>query len=132
VGVRCIVKDPNGRLLFVKHRGQSQWFLPGGMVKRREYLYVAISRELLEESGIEIASDAWTLFGCYTSFLEGRFDCVIVYEGKAPNASIALSPHNFEIEEAGFFDLSQLPASLSPATRRRIKEYQENIKTDHW
>jgi ADP-ribose pyrophosphatase YjhB (NUDIX family) len=57
VGVAAIIFDAGGRVLLVRHtyRGAvREWGLPGGWVKGRESLERALTRELREETGLEI------------------------------------------------------------------------------
>jgi ADP-ribose pyrophosphatase YjhB (NUDIX family) len=58
------VHDPAGRLLLIKRAnepGRGLWSLPGGRVERDETDNKAVSRELLEETGLEVIPD--TLVG---------------------------------------------------------------------
>jgi ADP-ribose pyrophosphatase YjhB (NUDIX family) len=58
--VRCvggIVHDPAGRLLLIRRAnepGRGLWSLPGGRVEPDETDNKAVSRELLEETGLEV------------------------------------------------------------------------------
>lgn len=55
VRVAAIVTQ-NNRLLLVKHRrrGLSYWAFPGGAVQQYETLHDALTRELREETGLEV------------------------------------------------------------------------------
>ena len=57
VGVAAVIFDGEGKVLLVRHtyRGAAwEWGLPGGWVKGRESLERALTRELREETGLEI------------------------------------------------------------------------------
>jgi 8-oxo-dGTP pyrophosphatase MutT (NUDIX family) len=55
-GVKCILRDESGRVLFVRHTygNRAVWELPGGGLRRREDPVAAVRREMREELGIEL------------------------------------------------------------------------------
>ena len=55
-GVKCIVRDDRGRVLFVRHTyaDRTLWEVPGGGRRRSEEPEVAVRREMREELGIEL------------------------------------------------------------------------------
>jgi 8-oxo-dGTP pyrophosphatase MutT (NUDIX family) len=55
-GVKCIVRDGRGRVLFVRHTygDRASWELPGGGRRRAEDPEAAIRREMREELGIDL------------------------------------------------------------------------------
>jgi ADP-ribose pyrophosphatase YjhB (NUDIX family) len=55
-GVKCVVRDDAGRVLFVRHAygNRAVWELPGGGMHRREDPEAAVRREMREELGIEL------------------------------------------------------------------------------
>jgi 8-oxo-dGTP pyrophosphatase MutT (NUDIX family) len=55
-GVKCAVRDENGRVVFVRHTygDRRSWELPGGGLRRREDPEVAVRREMREELGIKL------------------------------------------------------------------------------
>ena len=67
VGVRALVVDDAGRVCLVRHTYRDGWFLPGGGVKVGESLVDAMSRELAEETGIELPESPRRVLGVYSS-----------------------------------------------------------------
>lgn len=53
VTVKGLARDGQGRLLFVRERGDT-WDLPGGGLEHGEELHEALRREFLEELRVEI------------------------------------------------------------------------------
>ncbi len=54
VVVSCLIRNPQGQVLLVKHRSRG-WELPQGRVEEGEGLIFALSREVLEETGVTIS-----------------------------------------------------------------------------
>jgi 8-oxo-dGTP diphosphatase len=64
VSVAGVVVDDRGRALLVQRRDNGHWEPPGGVLESGETIPDALEREVLEETGIKIASPA-TLTGVY-------------------------------------------------------------------
>jgi ADP-ribose pyrophosphatase YjhB (NUDIX family) len=124
IGVRAILLDQDGRIALVRHTYLDQWYLPGGGVKKGESIHAALFRELVEEVGVTDATIE-RILGVYHSRREGKDDHIVIFVVQGgPDASAELRRADLaEIEEAGWFAPDALPASLSPATARRIAEY---------
>lgn len=121
-GVRVILYRDNNVLL-VKTRYYPYWILPGGGVKKGESIQEAGKREVQEECGIIIHSFSSPL-GIYTNTREGRKDTVTVLIAGLWNESHGERKRwNLEIQKSTFFDIHNLPKSLSHYTRKRIDEY---------
>ncbi len=119
-GVRAVVLGPDGRLLLVKHTYDKYWYLPGGAMKRGEEAEAALRREVREELGIaELAIER--KLGTYVSTREGKRDTIAVYVARA--AAIG-KRQRLEIAAAEWFAADALPPDASPATQRRIAEFQ--------
>jgi 8-oxo-dGTP pyrophosphatase MutT (NUDIX family) len=108
-------------VLLVRHTYQSQWYLPGGGVKRGETLEQAIGREAAEEVGATLGEVQ--LLGVYTNFYEYKSDHVIVF---VCDDVVVQGTHSHEIERYGFFTFDALPPDTSPGSRRRIAEYRSH------
>jgi len=117
VGVRLLPIQSEA-ILLVRHTYQARWYIPGGGVRKRETLEEAIRREAQEELGATLGD--LELFGVYTNFYEGKSDHVIVFLCTAFSLT---GQTDREIERFARFPLDQLPADLSPGTRRRVVEY---------
>ena len=117
VGVRVLLIRDDA-ILLVRHTYLHSWFAPGGGVKPGEVLEQAARREAAEEAGATLGE--LQLFGTFTSFKEGKSDHVVMFlctDFETDGSS------DHEIEEVRWFPLDALPAELSPATARRIREY---------
>jgi ADP-ribose pyrophosphatase YjhB (NUDIX family) len=121
LGVRALVVDGEGRVLLVRHSYLPGWHLPGGGVEPGESAQEALARELLEEGNVEIA--AAQLLGVYFNTSASRRDHVLLYEVTAFR-SLGPRAADWEIREARFFGLDELPEDLAGGSRRRIGEWQ--------
>lgn len=127
IGVRAILLDQDGRIALVRHTYLDQWYLPGGGVKKGESIHAALFREMAEEVGVTDARIERVL-GVYHSRREGKDDHIVIFVVQGgPDASELRRADLAEIEDAGWFAPDALPASLSPATARRIAEYQQGV-----
>ncbi|MBD3933156.1 NUDIX domain-containing protein [Streptomyces chumphonensis] len=64
MSVAGVIVDDHGRALLIKRRDNGHWEPPGGVVEAGETLPEALQREVLEETGIKIATPA-ALTGVY-------------------------------------------------------------------
>jgi 8-oxo-dGTP pyrophosphatase MutT (NUDIX family) len=64
VSVAGVVVDDQGRALLIQRRDNGHWEPPGGVLERDETIPEALQREVLEETGIQVALPA-TLTGVY-------------------------------------------------------------------
>jgi len=126
LGVRAILLDRDGRIALVRHTYMDQWYLPGGGVKKGESIDAALFRELAEEVGL-IGATIERVLGVYHSRREGKDDHIVIFVAQAGSSTELRRTDLAEIEEAGWFAPDALPASLSPATARRIAEYHEGV-----
>lgn len=117
VGVRLIL-EKDGAVLLVKHTYQRHWYLPGGVVKKGEYVEDAARREASEELGAKLGD--LNLFGVYTNFYEYKNDHIIVFS--CDDFSLT-GKTDHEIERFDFFRSDSLPNGVSPGSLRRIREY---------
>ncbi|MDP1604254.1 MAG: NUDIX domain-containing protein [Legionella sp.] len=128
IGVRMLLLN-NDEVLLVKHTYQEGWYTIGGAVEPRESPKQAMLRELKEEVGVTLSSSL-KLFSVYYSRKEHRDDYIIFYIGHGGIQEKASSP---EIAEHKWFALDNLPADISPSTRRRIQEYFDEVEIrDQW
>ena len=125
LGVRGLVLDEQGRIALVLHTYIDGWYLPGGGVQRGERFDQALARELREEIGVTDIQIERVL-GVYHNTSELRDDHVVVFVVRT-TATRLVARSTFEIQDAQWFALDNLPDDTSPATARRIAEYRDSV-----
>lgn len=119
--VMVILKN---EILLVRNVGVDKWSLPGGTIEKGETPEQAALRELQEELLISTAPIESKL-GVYHSHIENEHAPVHVFVAAAQTL---LYKRQWEIDEARWFALNDLPENLSPATARRIGEYKNGLR----
>ena len=119
IGVKVIPFSTDGQILLVKNRYDKYWNLPGGGVKRGEALLDCARREMREEVGVEIGE--LKILGVYSNFREYKSDHIVLL---CADIADQRPTNGLEIDQFEFFDFKALPTDISPATKRRLEEYQ--------
>ncbi|HEX8122219.1 MAG TPA: NUDIX domain-containing protein [Solirubrobacteraceae bacterium] len=113
-GVKCLLRDDRGRVLFVRHNygARSHWELPGGGVRRGERGDEAAEREAWEELGVQAA--AWRESGSTEGRWYGQEHVLTIFTGEDWHGPLRTDP--VEIAVAEWFPLDRPPAPLGPTT----------------
>lgn len=101
--------DEQRRVLLLKHvfRTGSGWGVPGGFIKVGEQPEVAIRRELLEETGLELERADFA----FARTLERVNHVEIIFRCRPSGVATARS---LEVKELRWFALDNLPPELGP------------------
>lgn len=126
--------DLDGSLLLVRRNTEpwlGSWYLPAGYVEADEDPAQAAVREVMEETGLIVQTDA--LFGSYYFDDDPRGNgLLLVFNCRIVDGNITI---NEEISAAGFFQPARLPELLAGAGHERaIKEWAARLDVwqDHW
>jgi len=114
-GVKCVLFDAGGRVLFVRHTygNRRAWELPGGGARRSEPGAAAARREAHEELGVDIAE--WTELGTVRSGrARGRLDLTLFAADWPAGADLDLDP--VEIAAASWHPPDAPPSPLGRIT----------------
>ena len=125
LGVRALVMDPEGRVLLLRHTYTPGWHMPGGGVEFGETCETAVTRELVEEAGIELVGRP-RLLSIHSSHATFKGDHILFYRIDDWRACPATS--RGEIHELKWFAPDDLPAGATGGTRRRIAEALEGAE----
>ena len=118
-GVKCLLRDAEGRALLVRHAygDREAWEIPGGGVHRGEAFVDAARREAREELGVEDA--AWERLAVVEGVWHGRSEHVEVFGAPWPGGPVRRDP--VEIAEAAWWPLDAPPDRLGPSTRLALE-----------
>ncbi|MBO6639742.1 MAG: NUDIX domain-containing protein [Roseitalea sp.] len=122
LGARAMVIDADDRVLLVRHTYAPGWHLPGGGVEPGETALDCAIREVREEGNVVVDGEM-VLHGLFHNDGASRRDHVAVYVCRTIARHAPKRPDR-EIAAAGFFALDGLPDGTTPATRRRLEEWQ--------
>jgi len=128
LGAQGMVLDEANRVLLVRHTYKPGWCFPGGGIEKGETVQTALTRELHEECGVEVAGTP-ELFGVYSNARHFRNDHILLYVVRAWRRTHIPAP-NAEIAAQDFFALDALPAGCAPSTERRIGEFLNRAPRD--
>lgn len=121
-GVRTIIIQ-DGQVLLIRHRaGKYPWGLPGGGIKSKERLAEAARREAFEETGVDVQIEY--LLGLYDHYHDGLTNFIAVFVARPSGKTVEQIADPFEIAEARYFALNNLPLGLDKGSRCRVADYQ--------
>lgn len=102
VAVSAYITNPKGEALLIKaHWRKDTWEPPGGQVERGEALDIAVRREVLEETGVEI-----TLYGITGVYYNASSEILsVIFRAECSNSQITMQPE--EIFDARFIELTE-------------------------
>jgi ADP-ribose pyrophosphatase YjhB (NUDIX family) len=126
-GVKVMLFNEEGEILLVRNSyGASHLFvLPGGGVRPWEDPVVAAEREIREELGCVL--EGLRPISTHLTSAEGKRDTVYLFQAKLGGRP---QPDGIEVVEASFFQLDELPETVSPATTRRLAEWTGEADAD--
>jgi ADP-ribose pyrophosphatase YjhB (NUDIX family) len=131
LGVRAMVLNDRDEIFLVRHSYVKGWHMPGGGVEVGETLQQALAKELLEEANIRLTGET-RLLGVYLNEKPTARDHIAVFivrhfEELGPKKA------DYEILEARFFSIQDLPEGTTQATRRRIAEaLSSDVLSERW
>jgi len=114
----------NSQVLLVRNwKGNQNWVMPGGGVKKGESPKKALIRELKEELDLDIKDTALKfLFKSTAEDASAKFP-VVIYGLKLAKKPL-FSIYSPEILEAKWFDINKLPENANNLVVKAIKSHQ--------
>lgn len=113
VGIAAAARTEDGRWLLIRRRDTGGWALPGGTLEWGETLSAAVTRELLEEAGVELLGPC-ELFNVYSRpERDYRFHAVTILVTALVSEPRRAPNNPLEIAEVRLFAPGDLPPALS-------------------
>jgi len=111
--IRAIVTDPEGKILFIRRKGNGCWAMPAGAIELNESIFGCLQREVKEETGLDVHQA--TLISIYT---DPRYTVTTSYGDEYQGFEFLFHVHDWsgslelETDEtigAQFFSIDDLP-----------------------
>lgn len=130
LGVQGVILSSDSRVFLVRQTYNGGWHFPGGGVETGETLRAALRREVKEEAAIEVLARP-KLHGVFFNDIYSRRDYISVFVVTDYRVLGERAP-DWEIAEAGFFDVNDLPDETTPEARVRLREILEGLEPDDY
>lgn len=127
VGASVLAVDAEGRVLLQKRSDNGCWDYAGGGAEPDEDVEDAARREFFEETGLR--AGALELFGvfsgpdCHFYYPNGDEVSYVVVLYICRDWTGQLRPQPGEVEELRFFAPDEIPADISPVSRRPLRTW---------
>jgi ADP-ribose pyrophosphatase YjhB (NUDIX family) len=128
--VTAIVTNANGAILLVHKTDNDLWALPGGGMDIGESIAQAVTREVKEETGLDV--EVTGIVGIYTdpghvmAYDDGevRQQCSVCFTTRLLGGTVTTSSETNEVRFVAPESLDTL--RIHPSMRRRISHYMEH------
>ncbi|MBN1665644.1 MAG: NUDIX domain-containing protein [Anaerolineales bacterium] len=124
---RAAIRDPEGRILFIRRSDNGLWAMPAGSQELDESILDCLKREVWEETGLQVIS-------AIPMAIYSRLPIVTVY-GDPYHLFLVqflvdewcgeLVTETDETVDARFFALDEIPAEISPAYHEALQDLRE-------
>lgn len=134
-GVGLIVTNPEGKVWMGKRTDSGEWSYPGGGMELGRGVLDIASEEMLEETGIAVKPEDWTLVALHTDPAETNYtypngDAVqIVNMIFQTMVESEITVGDDEHSEFGLFDVDALPQPMKPDSEKAMVLYRDYLKS---
>lgn len=134
--ISAYIENPAGEILLIRRTDNDLYAIPGGALEYGETLSQAVTREVKEETGIDV--EVTTLVGAYSNpnhiiaFTDGevRQEFSLCFRATPTGGSLRTSDESKEVLWANPDDLEDL--DIHPSIRLRIQHGRENGSTPYF
>ena len=121
LGAFGILLDEENRVLLAHRRDFDCWNLPGGQVESGKSPQLAVIREFLEETGLEVEIKRLL----FVDSKPEKDDIVFTFLVRKIGGELVL---NNEADQLEYFDKKDLPERLSPKQKTRIERFFADLE----
>ncbi len=114
-GSFAVIFDAQQRVLLSHRTDRDAWNLPGGGVEPGEAPWEAVTREVMEETGLEVRIER--LIGVY--FVKAKHDIVFTFFCAVIGGTLVES---LEADQHAYFDRNALPVNTLPRHVERVAD----------
>ena len=114
-GVYAAIFNEKNEVLLIHRTDHDIWEIPGGRWEDHETPWDAIVREVVEETGLEIAVEKLVSVGSRPS----RQDLVFTFQCKVTGGTLHPTA---EADQLEFFAVENLPSNIAPSKVERIND----------
>ncbi|WP_432191205.1 NUDIX domain-containing protein [Streptomyces sp. bgisy027] len=122
VAADVLLRDAAGRVLLVNPTYKPGWDLPGGMAEANEPPEETVVRELWEELGLDVVVHGLLIVDWVAPHDPWDDQIAFIFDGGTIDVEEKLTPHDEELSEARFIDLTETGALLRDRMRQRLAE----------
>lgn len=124
---RAVIRDQEGRILFIRRRDNGLWAMPAGGQELGESILDCLKREVKEESGLDVILATPMAIYSQVSIVTASGDPyqLFLVQFLIDEWSGELVTETNETVDARFLDLDELPENIPDSYHEVLKDLQE-------
>jgi 8-oxo-dGTP pyrophosphatase MutT (NUDIX family) len=124
---RAVIRDQEGRILFIRRRDNGLWAMPAGSQELGESILDCLKREVKEESGLDVILATPMAIYSQVSIVTASGDPyqLFLVQFLVDEWSGELVTETDETVDARFLDLDELPENIPDSYHEVLKDLQE-------
>ena len=124
---RAVIRDQEGRILFIRRRDNGLWAMPAGGQELGESILDCLKREVKEESGLDVILATPMAIYSQVSIVTASGDPyqLFLVQFLVDEWSGELVTETDETVDARFLDLDELPENIPDSYHEVLKDLQE-------
>ncbi len=124
---RAVIRDQEGRILFIRRRDNGLWAMPAGGQELGESILECLKREVKEESGLDVILATPMAIYSQVSIVTASGDPyqLFLVQFLVDEWSGELVTETDETVDARFLDLDELPENIPDSYHEVLKDLQE-------
>ncbi len=124
---RAVIRDQEGRILFIRRRDNGLWAMPAGGQELGESILDCLKREVKEESGLDVILATPMAIYSQVSIVTASGDPyqLFLVQFLVDEWSGELVTETNETVDARFLDLDELPENIPDSYHEVLKDLQE-------